>query len=340
MRTMMGLMVAVFLLAAGSAPAQPASDKLPWEDPQSGFGTTTGTWTTGGGATSTIETTVETSGGSKDDGTTVSDQGTDQQKGFVDGFLKDTSDKIKGAGGGSGWVWTWQKKWKIGPDGKPYEVNEDWQRGSINASMPNVPVSSDGKTPTTGPDGKPTTGTTPTGPATTAKPTTGPGPTTTATVPDSPPEGFDMAPPDLPDADVRLVIQNPVTQQESGYPNNVFPTLASPPLTTLACKNPPVPEDTRVKLSLEFDPAKVQREDLTLTVTDNEGPALVPSEEIGSYRHIFRVPDMTPTYTAVVTYKHPMTGETKEIIKVAIPVYPLDFKSRTVEHEQRRTDGQ
>ncbi len=335
---------------------------LPWEDPNSGFGTP-GTGGSTGGQT-TIEPVIQTSGGSKDNGTKTSDTGTDQQQSFVNGFLNDAADKIKSANGGSGWVWTWQKKWTIGPDGQPKEVTEQWQQGTINGAGPGAPVTTDPtKTPTTPPAGTnppasppgTTAGPgnppgTPSGTPATTPPGTPPGSTSAVKPPTPPPavppadkpidpnDAFDPAPPDLPDAEVRLVIQNPATSKETGYPRNVFPNIASPVPPLLHCKNEPVPEDTRVKITLDFDQTKLNREDLTLTVIDSEGNTLVPQEELGNYRHIFRVPDMTPTYEAVVTYKHPLTHDVREVMRIAIPVYPLDFKSRTVEHEQSRTD--
>ncbi len=146
-----------------------------------------------------------------------------------------------------------------------------------------------------------------------------------------------MAPPKLPPAEVQLVIQNPVDQREKGYPKNVFPDQRLP-VSPLVDKNQPVPEDTRVKITLDFNKDKIREEDLTLIVTDNEGDTIVPKDEMRAYRHIFRVPDMQ-RYTARVNYKHPLTGQDEEIIRVTIPVYPLDFKNRSIDADQRRTSN-
>jgi hypothetical protein len=354
-RRLIILPLLLVLLITPEMPAQTMPTGLPWEDPNTGFDSPG----TSGGQTA-IEPVIQTSGGSKDNGTKTSDAGTEQQQSFVNGFLNDAAEKIKAANGGSGWVWTWQKKWIIGPDGKPTEVTEQWHQGTINGAGTGAPVTTapPRTTSTTPvgpvpPRGPPTTSSgpgSPTGPTSGSTPGTPPTSTTTGRPPAPPPavppagrpivpnDAFDPAPPDLPDAEVRLVIQNPATAKETAYPRNVFPNLARPVPPLLRCKNEPVPEDTRVKITLDFDQTKLKREDLSLTIIDSEGNTLVPPEEMGTYRHIFRVPDMTPTYEAVVTYKHPLTNEVREVMRVAIPVYPLDFKHRTVEHEQSRTD--
>lgn len=371
--TFTSVLVVLLLLATGQswAETQPAPGSLPWENPNSGFDKPS-SGGTGTGGTDKIETVINTSGGSKDDGKTTSNTGTDKQQGFVNDFLNNASEKIKNSGGGSGWVWTWQKKWTIGPDGKPAEVKEDWQRGEIGTNAKSSPAPTPG--PSAGPSspapsspssssspGKPST---PASPKTTpssspAAPKAAPGgakavsapskaappsssptgkpaaPTTKATAPAAAPAGVEVAPPKLPPAEVQLVIQDPVDQVEKAYPKNVFPK-ESLPVTPLVDKNQPVPEDTRVKITLDFDKSKIREEDLTLIVTDNEGPTEVPKDEMGNYRHIFRIPDLQ-RYTARVNYRHPITGSNDEIIRVTIPVHPLDFKNRTIESNQNRS---
>ncbi|NLI78173.1 MAG: hypothetical protein GX442_17280 [Candidatus Riflebacteria bacterium] len=371
--TVVSVLVVLLLLAAGQgwAETQPAPGSLPWENPNSGFDKPS-SGGSGSGGTDKIETVINTSGGSKDDGKTISNSGTDKQKGFVNDFLNNASEKIKNSGGGSGWVWTWQKKWTIGPDGKPAEVKEDWQKGEIgtnaksspaptpgpssgpSSSSPSNPSSSSAPSSPASPKAGPSTSpsspkATPSGtkavsaPAKTSTPSTPTGkpaaPTTKATAPAPAPAptGVEVAPPKLPPAEVQLVIQDPVDQVEKAYPKNVFPKETLP-VTPLVDKNQPVPEDTRVKITLDFDRSKIREEDLTLTVTDNEGDTEVPKDEMGNYRHIFRIPDLQ-RYSARVNYRHPITGSNDEIIRVTIPVHPLDFKNRTIEANQNRSSN-
>jgi len=371
MKFMVTVGVALFFLAGLTGWGQPAPGTLPWENPNSGFDKPV----TGGssGGTDKIETVIKTSGSTTDSGKTVSSTGSDKQQSFVNGFLNSAADKIKGSNGGSGWVWTWQKKWKIGPDGKPVEVKEEYQQGNIGttakpgqatgpgggATAPSTPATpaapvttaNPGATvanPTlpTGPTGPASPGNTPAGvavappkiPATTSTPGT-PAGTSGKKAPTTSPatKGVEAAPQALPRPVVQLVIQNPVNQQEEPYSNNVYPK-ENLPVTTKVGKNKPVPEDTRVKICLDFDESKIRREDLTLTVTDNEGETKVSNDEMKNYRHIFRIPDLQKYY-ARVNYHHPLTGEDQEVIHVTIPVYPLDFKNRTIDFQQNRSDG-
>ena len=149
-----------------------ADSPLPWEDPNSGFEATEGGKTAD---SDKIEAVINTSGGQKEDGPVTGSEGSADQKAFVDGFLNEKADKIKAAGGGTGWVYTWKKKWKIGPDGKPYEVVEKWHKGNIGGEAD--PKAEPGATP----------GTTPTTPATPGTPKSPDGSTTTTTTAATPP---------------------------------------------------------------------------------------------------------------------------------------------------------
>lgn len=348
--------------------AQPAPGSLPWENPNSGFDNTSSSGNSGSKGSDKIETVITTSGGSRENGKLISNSGTEEQKSFVNDFLNNAAEKIKNANGGYGWVWTWQKKWKIGPDGKPFEVKEEWQQGKIGTighpdensnggretATPSKPSSSGGSiSPSTtkaspAPVNQPiNTGSSSPGslsraPGVNSKSSTYP--SNISNPPSSnPPQirenhpspGVEVAPPRLPPAEVQLVIQNPVDQRENTYPKNVFPDQ-NLPIIPLVDKCSPIPEDTRVKITLDFNKDKIREDDLTLIVTDNEGDHEVPKDEMRSYRHIFRVPDMD-RYSVRVQYKHPITGENKEIIRVTIPVYPLDFKNRSIDSGQHRS---
>lgn len=354
---------------------------MPWEDPNSGFDGSTGGSSASKPGTDKIEKVVNTSGGSKNDGKITSTTGTGGQQGFVNDFLDKTGEKIKNAGGGSGWVWTWEKKWKVGPDGKPMEVKEDWQKGNIGVktepvpspapAAPTTPGSSGPSTPTTTagkpatpaggtsaakpaavtPGSSPTKPSTPTGkttPTTTAKATPGtpgagkpatPGAPSAPTTPATPATpGVDPAPPLLPPAEVRLVIQNPITFEEEPFSNNVYPTVKNPPMRAVRSRlQKAVPEDTRVRIGLELS-EDINPQDVVLTITDSEGqqPPVSP-DSYQNYRHMFRIPDDN-RYFARVLYKHPQSTDPtpQEVIKVIIPVYKMGFDSRTIDANQGR----
>lgn len=369
------VLVAVVLLG-NSVSAQEGA--LPWDDPTSGFNpTTTSTTDPAAGPaanspTEKIEAVINTSGGSKDNGQVVGTTGNSTQQGFVNDFLNNTADKIKNAGGGSGWVWTWEKKWKIGADGKPVDVLEDWQKGNVNGenltspsptvpTFPKVPSTSTAKTPEpASPDGPAIAGPSiPAGPATSnpatpgdpnavakadpnAPPTQIFGTPSTdpndATTPTPPPTSVNIAPPLLGPADVRLSIQNPISNDEETFGANVYPTQAAAPYQPVQARlQKAVPEDTRVRIGLELSNA-IDPDDVTLVIIDNEGQhPPVPTAAYPNFRHMFRIPD-DQRYCARVLYKHPLSTDpdAKEIIRVTIPVYRLGFEHHTIDAHQDR----
>lgn len=94
---------------------------FPWENPDAGLKPGTPGSSSQIGSTGKIETVVDKSGGSKDEGKVTSSTGTDKQQSFVNGVLDNVADQIKTTGAGSGWAWTWQKQWRVDADGNPYE---------------------------------------------------------------------------------------------------------------------------------------------------------------------------------------------------------------------------
>ncbi|HNW35130.1 MAG TPA: hypothetical protein PKM25_09385 [Candidatus Ozemobacteraceae bacterium] len=335
----------------------PAEDQKPWEKPPDSTISPAGT--TGHDK---IETVIQTTGGTREDGAQVSTAGTSSQQSYVNGFLNDAATKIKEAGGGSGWAWSWEKKWKIGPDGKPHEVKETWVDGSIGlqsrpavtgspapstpvpaAATPQTPAptgtSANAKNPATPPSSpaqpvptaaKTAAAATPQ-PAASGQPSQ---PSQTAAIPA--PKGVDVAPVKIAPPPILLTIFDPVSQQESSFAAAVNPSKPGR-VPLVASISRPIYEDTRVKMALDLGPG-INRSELSVTIRDNEGDhAFERGAFPENYRHIFRVPNQHD-YTAAVVYEHPISKERQEIIHVQIPVLKMSFANRTVEDSTRRTD--
>lgn len=146
---------------------------------------------------------------------------------------------------------------------------------------------------------------------------------------DKPLPGVDPAPTKLPEPDVRMVIQHP-----TDFTEEIFSTNADNDSPIEYSLNKfKIPEDTRVKIALEIskdvDPSKV-----ALVVTDEEGKnPPVDSNKTKNYRHMFRVPS-DDKYSAAIVIKE--NGNTKELMKVTIPVIKVDFDSRTIDDQRRK----
>ncbi len=159
-----------------------------------------------------------------------------------------------------------------------------------------------------------------------ADPSTPGAPSTPA---DKPLPGVDPAPTKLPEPDVRMVIQHP-----TDFTEEIFSTNADNDSPIEYSLNKfKIPEDTRVKIALEIskdvDPSKV-----ALVVTDEEGKnPPVDSNKTKNYRHMFRVPS-DDKYSAAIVIKE--NGNTKELMKVTIPVIKVDFDSRTIDDQRRK----
>lgn len=355
-RNAVSLIIAVSLMAASPAPA---ADQKPWEKPAE----TTGATPSGTSGHDKIETVIKTTGGTRSDGSQTSTSGTSSQQSYVDGFLNEAATKIKQAGGGSGWAWTWEKKWKVGPDGKPVEVKETWVDGTIGTTVkPGAPAAPTAPTPAAAPapaaaptaaapstpapaspaPARPTPvpakSPTQTAAATPATPgTTSPSAPSAPSAPDAAPaaKGIDVAPVRIAPPPVVLSIFDPVSQQESSFAAAVQPDKPVK-LPTVASISKPIYEDTRVKIALELGPG-INRKNLSVTLRDNEGDhAFDHGAFPENYRHIFRVPNQT-AYRAHVIYEHPVSGERQEIINVQIPVLKMSFANRTVEDSAHRT---
>lgn len=370
-------LIIFILCTTGKILSQPATEKLPWEDPNSGFYTnkTSKNNQTNSNSTTKIEVITNSSGGSRSDGKTISNEGTQKQIEFVNNFLKEAEQKIKNSAGGYGYVWTWEKKWKIGPDGKPYEVKESWHKGEINTntinqqSSSNLPNSSSSSNnslssqPTQAqpmnlptPNNKQSAQKTPVtqnSSTTNYKQVTSPqsiiqnqsssnnqhsNPSNRSSNKTSLTQPINIAPPLIPPAEVQLVIQNPINNSESVYSTNVFPNSSNFKPNTLFAKNEPIPEDTRVKISLDFDIKKINPQNLKLIIKDNEGENEVKPDEFKNYRHIFRVPNLND-YKAIVYYNNPQNRQFYEIINVSIPVYNMTFQNRTIDSAQHRLNS-
>lgn len=349
--------VHAFLLAAALFSAVPAhaEDPRPWESPGSGIDSgAAGT----AGKPEKIETIINTTGGTRSDGNQVSSSGTTEQQGFVNGFLNDAATKIKEAGGGSGWAWTWEKKWKIGPDGKPHEVKETWVEGNIGIeSKSQTPAEAPAPTsaPAPAPAAAPSASTAPSGtagtsaaapsstPSTPSKPSSSSSSSSAATpaalpkpAPSTAPKGIDAAPAKIAEPPVILTIFDPISQQECRYAAAINPSKPGR-VPVVASITRPIYEDTRVKIALDLGPG-IDGNDLSVTIRDNEGDHVFDRGSFpANYRHIFRVPNQKD-YSARVVYKHPVSKESQEIISVQIPVLKLSFANRTVETSGARTD--
>jgi hypothetical protein len=197
-------------------------------------------------------------------------------------------------------------------------------------TTPSTPSSGDssGSSSSTGTPGAPTTsgkpadGTAPSGGDPSA-------PAAPGTPADKPLPGVDPAPTKLPEPDVRMVIQHPTDFTEDFFSTN---TDNEAPVEYSLNKFK-IPEDTRVKIALEIskdiDPSKV-----ALVITDEEGKnPPVDSNKTKNYRHMFRVPS-DDKYSAAVIIKE--GGNTKELMKVTIPVIKVDFDSRTIDDQRRK----
>lgn len=352
--------LALLLFACLSAAPAHAEDQKPWETPNSGY-TSGSTGSTPGH--DKIETVINTTGGTRSDGTQVSNTGTSEQKSYVDGFLNDAATKIKEAGGGTGWAWTWEKKWKIGPDGKPYEVKETWADGNIGiksnpeaAAPGNTPSSQPAAQPSSAPAAQPAASPAATSSPASSRPGRPPAPSSTSSTPSSSsspsappasakaspsapaalsPKGLDPAPAKIPQPSIMLSIFDPISQQECRYAAAVTPSKPGR-VPRVASITRPIYEDTRVKIGLDLGPG-IDSANLSVTVHDNEGDH---AYERGSfppnYRHIFRVPNLKE-YFASVVYEHPISKERQEIINVQIPVLKMSFANRTVESSSART---
>ncbi|OQA04715.1 MAG: hypothetical protein BWY66_02903 [bacterium ADurb.Bin374] len=356
--------VPAFLLTVALLSAAPshAEDPRPWESPTTGF--TSGTSGTTG-SPEKIETIINTTGGTRTDGAQVTNSGTSDQQSFVNGFLNDAATKIKEAGGGTGWAWTWEKKWKIGPDGKPYEVKETWAEGNIGIeskpeTAPATPAPAPSPTPSpttavTGTTDSPESPTTSSQPSATTAPSASSAPSKSSTpstpaatsaakpaaspassAPTTAPKGIDAAPAKIPEPPVILTIFDPISQQECRYAAAINPSKPGR-VPLVASITRPIFEDTRVKIALDLGTG-IDGNDLSVTIRDNEGDhAFEHGSFPANYRHIFRVPNQKD-YTARVVYKHPVSKESQEIINVQIPVLKMSFANRTVESAGARTE--
>lgn len=352
----------IFLLFSALLASSPAfsQDQRPWETPSSGFDSGT-TGTPGStGSHDKIETVINTSGGTRSDGTQISNTGTTDQQSFVNGFLNEAATKIKEAGGGTGWAWTWEKKWQVGPDGKPTQVKEKWVEGNIGvtskpeaATPANTPADQPPSTPAATPAApsspaaaspgqtSPTSPTSPSSSSTSSKQSSQPSTATPATSAKAPPaatvspKGIDIAPAKIPEPAVLLSIFDPISQQESRFAAAVTPTRPGR-VPLVASVSRPIYEDTRVKIGLDLAPG-IDINDMSVTIRDNEGDhAFERGSFPPNYRHIFRVPN-EKDYTARVVYEHPVSKEHQEIINIQIPVLKMSFANRTVESSVART---
>lgn len=221
-------------------------------------------------------------------------------------------------------------------DGSGEDEDEDMVVADKPDSAPSSTTGpSTSSTPPTDASDNSSTSTSPAAPATPDKPadktpaSTGPAAGSPATPAAKPAPGIDPAPTKLPEPDVRMVIQHP-----TDFSEEIFSTNADNGTTTEYTLNKfKIPEDTRVKIALELskdiDPSRV-----SLVVTDEEGKSPpVDSGKTKNYRHMFRVPS-DDKYSAAVVIKD--GADTKEIMKVQIPVVKVDFDSRTIDDQRRK----
>lgn len=178
-------------------------------------------------------------------------------------------------------------------------------------------VASKGDAPSTGGDSKPTG----TPPAKSEKPAEKATP------------GIDPAPTKLPEPAIRMVIQHPTDFSEEVFSSNADGKES----LEYALNKFKIPEDTRVKISLELS-NDVNPEDVSLIVTDEEGEGRpVSSTKMKNYRHMFRVPS-NDNYSAKVVINDksaPGSGK-RQLMKVKIPVVKVEFDSRTIDGQRQK----
>ncbi|MBF0408378.1 MAG: hypothetical protein HQM10_13590 [Candidatus Riflebacteria bacterium] len=384
-----------------------ATGPFPWEDPNSGF---SGTWTStntgikpGGivgttgptGSTGavtpqsfdTVDKTIKSSGSTTQNGQAVSNAGVDTGKtgtshqDAVNDYLNNAANTIAGTSGSAS-AWSWSKSWKIGPDGKPYEVRESYHQGSLNLSGKNNPGQTPATqtptstTPATNPSNPANPNTTPVAtPGTTPNPTSGTppanSPVPTAANPSTPANSTPDIPcnnptaanpssagsdktsgdvkPDLPPVDAAPIsIPNPILSLSISDPTAAvdqppFPTIFDPndvvntvPPEVLSRVASAVPEDTRVKFSLDLlPPLDTSKVRVTFVDPDDQQVDL-PYQR--TFYHLYRTPSNT-SYFVKVYYPDPITNKNEEILSIAVPVYKMGFGNQTIQHNQQNVAG-
>ncbi|NLM17789.1 MAG: hypothetical protein GX221_08750 [Candidatus Riflebacteria bacterium] len=139
----------------------------------------------------------------------------------------------------------------------------------------------------------------------------------------------EIAPPALPAPSVQLVIQHPIDFTEAPFAADE----TVPQAQELTLDDFEIPEDTRVKITLEILDG-LHLDDFVMTVTDEKGESQpISGDELKRYRHIFRVPSKTDYFVNVYTNEG---GTQKKILQVAVPVIPMDFDARTMESDSYR----
>jgi hypothetical protein len=304
-----------------------------------------------------IEKVTKTEGGVYKDGKLISSQGSEKDKGFVEGFLNGVSNKVTGVTG-SAWATSWSAKYKM-VNGKWVLEEETFHKGSIKLGGENdpKPTSSSGPTgPSSGPSassvpsssspssGSPSTpsGSSATGPKVAGTPSSSPGksagPTgttpsgTTTTGPATPPPtGFNPAPPKIPDTlpakVLTLVLEDQKTNKEQPFTSieNGIQTVSKP-----------IPEDVRTRFMLELGPG-LKPEDISVTLVDDSGAIEFPEGKFPMpYHHIFRIPS-DDRYFAKVFHTDPTTNKKEEKLHVTIPVYKMDVFNKIIDTHQNRT---
>ncbi|GAB4272058.1 MAG: hypothetical protein Kow0029_10340 [Candidatus Rifleibacteriota bacterium] len=154
-------------------------------------------------------------------------------------------------------------------------------------------------------------------------------PATTAPAPEPAKPGIDPAPTKLPEPAVRMVIQHPTEFTEEVFSCN----SDSEETQNYTLDKFKIPEDTRVKIALEFS-KEVDPNKFTLVMTDEEGERPpVSSNRLKNYRHMFRVPS-EDKYSAKVVMDDGDGKGKRELMIVKIPVVKVDFDSRTIDNQR------
>lgn len=142
----------------------------------------------------------------------------------------------------------------------------------------------------------------------------------------APSEGFSVGIPTVQAPAVRLIIQHPIEQTEEVFSCNADPSQ----MLDLALDDFTIPEDTRVRMSIEIGD-EINPDDIFMVITDDEGDTdLIPAASFANYRHLFRIPSLDEYFVKIFIKDHTNYGELVQVMRVAVPVTKVDFDSRTI----------
>ncbi len=148
-----------------------------------------------------------------------------------------------------------------------------------------------------------------------------------ASTPKSSP-GFSVGMPVYEAPAVRLIIQHPTEQMEEVFSCNGDPGE----FAMLSLDDFTIPEDTRVRMSIELGDT-IDEDDVFMVVVDDEGETdFISASSFANYRHMFRIPSLDEYSVKIFVKDHNRYGELMPVMQVAVPVTKVDFDSRSIEH--------